>query len=136
MIILTSEGIDLFSEIRSKLGELHQSEAKKIISIIEVFDYLMIVKALFYLFSCIIVCLMRKVIIRDYESSPLLIVDESLTEELYNDIIQQSKHPDENSNEVVRINIVKSADRSGDFSNHYNSSSRDSGSINYNKNGK
>lgn len=82
------------------------------------------------------VCFMRNVIIRDYESSPLLIVDESLTEEFYNDIIHQSKHPEENSNEVIRLNIWKSGGHSGEISNYYNSSSKDSGSINYNKNGK
>lgn len=136
MIILVSESIDIYSEFKQKLREISQTEGAQILVIFQVFNYLMVVKSLFYLFSFVMVCFMRKVIIRDFESSPLLIVDDSLTEELYNDIIQQSKHPDESSNEVIRINLWKSGGRSGEFSNYYNSSSKDSGSINCHRNGK
>jgi len=136
LIVLISESVDLFLNLRNKLNEILGNEAAQILSIFKIFDYLMIIKALFYLFSFVVICFMRRVIIRDYESSPLLIVDESLTEELYNDIIQQSKHPEENRNDVIRINLWKSGIHSGEFSNNYNSSSQDCGSINYNRNGK
>ena len=115
------------------MKDIHESEATQILTIFKIFDYLTMIKALFYLFSFVMVCFMRKVIIRDYESSPLLIVNESLTEELYNDIIYQSKHPEENGNEVARINIWKLGSHSGEFSNYNNTSSKDSCSINQNR---
>ena len=134
--MLISESIDIFSEFREKLNNIPQNEAKRILSIFKIFDYIMLTKALFYLFSFVMVCFVRKIIIRDYESSPLLIVDESLTEELYNDIIRKSKNPEENSNEEVRINFFKSGSHSGEFSNYYNGSSKESASISINRNGK
>jgi len=90
---LISQCVDLFSDFRNILENLSDPEAEKIISIIKIFDYFMLVKSIFYLFSFIMVCYVRRIIIRDYESSPLLNVDDSLTEELYNDIIRKSKEP-------------------------------------------
>jgi len=74
--------------------------------------------------------LIRKLIILEQESSPLLIVNESLTEEIYNDIINQSKNPPEFRNDDEnRINVNKSIIRSADISHFYNSSSKDSVSF-------
>ncbi len=136
LIILISESIDIFLAFKDKLKEIHEKQATQILIIYGIFDYLTIIKALFYLFSFVIVSFTRRVIIRDYENSPLLIVDESLTEELYKDIIHQSKHPEENNNEVIRINLWKSGSHSAESSNYHNNSIKDLDSINKNRIGK
>jgi hypothetical protein len=36
----------------------------------------------------------RRKLIREIKNSPLLVIDDSLTEDIYKNIIQQSQHPD------------------------------------------
>lgn len=59
--------------------------------------YMTIIKCVLSLITFVLTITERKRLIYELESSPLTIIDETLTEELYNNVINLSKHPDDKS---------------------------------------
>lgn len=53
-------------------------------------------KIILYLLTTVITCREIRILTSEIEASPLFIVDENMTEELYKNILQQSKNPDDN----------------------------------------
>jgi len=75
---------------------------------------------------------LRKKIIRNYIFSPLMTIDGTLTEELYNNIIRKSLNPDDNTKDESKINCSSpGTDTTGQFSYYFNNVAE---SININKN--
>jgi hypothetical protein len=70
------------------------SNIKEIIQIREILYYFSFAKSFLYVLSAILTILQRRKLMRALEDSPLLDIDDTLTEEIYRNIIQQSKHPD------------------------------------------
>jgi predicted DNA-binding WGR domain protein len=58
-----------------------------------------------YLLTAIITCRERTIMTNEIEASPLISVDENLTEELYKNIIQQCKNPEDNEL-VIQYNRI------------------------------
>ena len=58
--------------------------------------YLTFIKISLYLITLIFTCQEKKFLTDEIESSPLIVVDENLTEELYKNILQQSQNPEDN----------------------------------------
>lgn len=88
---------DILVDFNNNLKIIDNKESANIIYFHNFFKYINFFKALFYLFCLFFIIYQRKVILRDNESSPLLEIGESLTEEFYDKIIMQSKHPQINS---------------------------------------
>lgn len=96
-ILIIWQIADILVDYDNKLNKINNKESANIIYIHNIFKYINFFKDLFYLVSLFLIIYQRKVIVRDNESSPLLEIGESLTEEFYNKIIMQSKHPEINS---------------------------------------
>lgn len=94
LLIIFSEIIDIIYDYCEKLKDSYNEDALKITLYEKIFKIIMMSKALLYLISFVLIYFVRKNLIDDLESSPLLRVDDSLTEEMYNEIIHKSKHPD------------------------------------------
>lgn len=54
-----------------------------------------IINGVFYLITAIAIGIIRNIIIKDSERSPLSVVDSSLTEEMYKNILNQGKNPND-----------------------------------------
>lgn len=55
--------------------------------------YLNITKSLFYILTCCLTIKERNLVLKEINHSPLLNIDETLTEDLYKNIIEQSQNP-------------------------------------------
>lgn len=76
-------------------------------------------RTILYLINIVLTLWERKIIYTEIKTSPLSIIDESLTEDLYNNIIQQGKNPDDNElkNEYRRLTLAKNRKTLNDKSN-------------------
>ena len=87
-----------FDTLYSKAATIQEIEFKgseEISELKKLTLYANCAKSVLYFFSCIFTAVERKNLIKEVDSAPLSIVDESLTEELYQNIIQQSKYPND-----------------------------------------
>jgi hypothetical protein len=105
-----------------------REEAFELSRIIDKTYYIILSKIAIYLITTIITCRERKILTTEIEASPLINVDETLTEELYKNILQQSKNPEDNelvkqyrkiSNEIMekRKKIEKDTERDSSKNN-------------------
>ena len=78
----------------SGIKPLKPSNEIEILTLKNVLYYISFVKSFLYLATGIITIYERKKLLREIKNSPLLLIDDSLTEEIYQNIIQQSKFPD------------------------------------------
>ncbi len=79
--------------------ELENERVSEIVSLEKLIDntyYLSFIKISLYLITLIFTCQEKKFLTEEIESSPLIEVDENLTEELYKNILQQSQNPEDN----------------------------------------
>lgn len=88
---------------------LEFENSKKIKEIKELVFYTNCIKSFLYVITGIFTIVERKSLIREVGSAPLSVVDESLTEDLYQNIIQQSKHPNDEKliSEYNRLTLTK-----------------------------
>lgn len=86
--------VDIIMEVIPRMRDIADSEIQSILSSKEVSNLLIEIKLFLYLLSEIFVCIVRRDLIKEERSSPLLSIDDQLNEELYKNIIQQSQFPD------------------------------------------
>ncbi len=67
---------------------------KNILELKNIIFYISFVKSFFYITTSFISIYERRKLKRELKNSPLLEIDDNLTEEIYKNIIQQSKNPD------------------------------------------
>jgi len=82
-------------------------------------------KTSLYLLSAILTVIERRNLLQEVNASPLTAIDESLTEELYQNIIQQSKHPNDDKllEEFKRLTLTRDAKSNRSLGNNSNSKS-------------
>jgi hypothetical protein len=73
---------------------LQPSNEKQIVDLKEIIYYFSFAKSFFYIATAGLTIYERKRLMRNVKRSPLLEIDDTLTEDIYNNIIQQSKNPD------------------------------------------
>jgi hypothetical protein len=111
-------------------GMLRVMDLKQIIFILS------FIKSGFYFSSAFVTIYQRKMILKELNQSPLACIDETLTEEIYKNIIDQSKNPDDNTlkTEYKRLTInrkISQRSKSGDITlDSSKSFIRNSSSIN------
>jgi hypothetical protein len=86
---------DTFFSKANIIKDIQFENSKKIEEIKQLVFYTNCIKSFLYIMSGIFTIVERKNLMREIGSAPLSIVDESLTEDLYQNIIQQSKHPND-----------------------------------------
>jgi hypothetical protein len=90
------------------------------------------IRSFLYLLSGIITILERRMLIRELHESPLLNIDETLNEELYKNILLQSKNPDDEGlvKEYRRLTLQTLKNKSDKVDDSSASSLNKSSSIN------
>jgi hypothetical protein len=91
------------------MKEITPADIQQIYNLKQIQFFINFVKAALYLCSCVLTYFERKKIIQEIASSPLVDIDETLTEDLYKNIISQSKDPDNHAlqDEYRRLTINK-----------------------------
>lgn len=77
--------------------QLTTAEVVEITNLKSTLFILLIVKSLFYILTAVGVNSERKILIDEIENAPLMRVDETLNNDLYKNILEQSKYPDDHS---------------------------------------
>ena len=82
------------------------------------------IKSIFYLITCILTIKERKLILEEISQSPYVNIDESLTEALYKNIIEQSKNPENKDLKEIynRLTENNRFNESGKINNAVNNS--------------
>lgn len=109
--------IDYISEKDKVRKPLGPSDIGSIINMKETIYFLGIVKSVMYILTGIFTILERQQMIKEIESSPLIAIDEFLTEELYKNILEQGLHPDD-AKLQIEYRRLKTTDRSKSFDNN------------------
>jgi hypothetical protein len=78
----------------SGLKPIGPSMDKIIVSMKNIIFYISFTKSFMYAITAILTICDRRKLNREVKNSPLLGIDDNLTEEIYQNIIQQSKNPD------------------------------------------
>jgi hypothetical protein len=73
---------------------LEPSNKEIIIDLKEIIYYFSFAKSFFYLATAILTIYERNRLMKNIKNSPLCDIDDTLTEDIYNNIIQQCKNPD------------------------------------------
>jgi hypothetical protein len=87
--------IDKLYTNSSDLRPLKPPNQKQIIDLKEIIYFLNFGKSALYTLTAILTIFERRAIRREIKDSPLLEIDENLTEEIYKNILQQSKNPND-----------------------------------------
>jgi hypothetical protein len=85
--------IDKLYSAGSDLKPLKPPNQKQIIDLKEIIFYFNFAKSFLYLFTAVLTILERRKLNIEINQSPLLDVDDTLTEDIYRNIIEQSKNP-------------------------------------------
>ena len=101
--------IDVLYENGNDMKSIKPSEIKEIYDLKEIAYYISCIKSVFYLVSALLTILERSALVIEIKASPFSCIDESLTEELYNNILRQSKNPEDESliSEYKRLTLSK-----------------------------
>ena len=76
------------------LKPIGPSMDKIIVDLKGILFYIAFTKSFLYGITAVLTIYERRKLIREIKNSPLLGIDDSLTEDIYKNIIQQSQHPD------------------------------------------
>jgi len=101
--------IIFLTKIIPKMRELNPPEIKEILKYKEALEIIDFIKFGCYIFTLILVFILRKNIIKEEEESPLLCIGEVLNEELYKNIIAQSQSPEDKSLHLEYSRIFNSS---------------------------
>jgi hypothetical protein len=107
------------------------SNIKEILQLKDLLYYFSFAKSFLYLLSAILTILQRRRLMRALQNSPLLEIDDTLTEEIYRNIIQQSKNPD---NPILLEEYKKLVDDRRKLTLMRTTNSQESSSLNLTKN--
>jgi hypothetical protein len=91
--------------------ELKNKRTSEIIALEKIIEntyYITFAKISLYLITLVFTCQEKKYLTEEIQASPLTSVDENLTEELYKNILQQSKNPEDNNliEQFQKISVV------------------------------
>lgn len=118
--------IDKLYGLGSGIKVIGPSDIRSIYDLKVVGFYINLVKSVLYLISGLITIRERNELLKEMKASPLLRIDESLSAEIYQNILMQSKNPDdpELAHEYRRLTLLnKDAKSLGKMTNESNGES-------------
>ena len=122
MIFLFFSSLILINIVFEKFNPYKRLESTELTDISKYKDltfYLCICKTILFAITSFFTVKERNLILKEIEQSPLIAINENLTEALYSNIIEQGKHPEDPSlleAYLKLINHSKSKDDSKNFS--------------------